>query len=198
MAVGKAAVVAMVVLDLHAMLSCKLFEGTFCIDGLFRGEVSHHDVDKLQAGVVVDEDGGVAESGFGECPLCLAIEAWLGGLHVVHRDALPRLDGNKDRMILVAMSFGAPRKICHGPKEAAGASRWANVGEACRNLTVEGKGLESREGFVPEAVVPMHQFSLVVGSGEGIFILLGKSRRRVKHQCLTMDGIRVSLVGRRR
>jgi hypothetical protein len=101
-------------------------------------------------------------------------------------------------MILVTMSFGAPRNLCHGPKEAAGALRRANVGEACRNLTVEGKGLESREGFVPKAVVPTHQFSLVVGSGEGIFILLGERRRWVKHQFCTMDGIGVSLVGRRR
>ncbi len=105
-------------------------------DGLVLGEICRHQIDKLQARVVVDEDGGVAESGFGECPLCLAIETWLGGLHVVHGDALPWLGCSKDRMILATMSFGAPRNLHHGPKEAAGASRRANVGEAHQNLTV--------------------------------------------------------------
>ncbi len=91
---------------------------------------------------MVNEDGGVAESGFGECPLCLAIEAWLSGLHVVYRDALPWLGCSKDRMILVVMSFGAPRNLRHGPKEAANASRQANMGEARQNLTVEGKDFQ--------------------------------------------------------
>jgi hypothetical protein len=148
---------------------------------------------------VVNEDGGIAGLGFGECPLCLAIEAWLGGLHVVHGDALPRLGCSKDRMILVAMSFGAPRNLCHGPKEAAGAARRADVGEPLRYLSVEGEDFQTQEGFVPEAVVPSHQLSLVVGSREGILVLLGKRRRRVEHQRVTMNGIRVrSLVGRRR
>ena len=52
---------------------------------------------------------------------------------------------------------------------------------------------------MPEAVVPSHQLSLVVGSGEGILVLLGKRRRRVERQRVTMIGVRVrSLVGRRR
>ncbi len=102
-------------------------------------------------------------------------------------------------MILVAMSFGVPRNLCHGPKEAAGASRRANVGEARRNLTVEGKDFQTQEGFVPEMVVPSHQLSLVVGSREGILILLGERRRRVECQRVTMNGVGVrSLVGRRR
>ena len=148
---------------------------------------------------MVDEDGGIAESGFGECPLCLAIEAWLGGLHVVHGDALPRLGCSKDRMILVVMSFGAPRNLCHGPKEAAGASRRVNVGEAHWNLTVEGKDFQTQEGFVPEAVVPSHQLSVVLESREGILVLLGKRRRRVERQRVMMNGVGMrSLVGRRR
>jgi hypothetical protein len=129
----------------------------------------------------------------------LGIEAWLGGLHMVNGDALPRLGCNKDRMILVAMSFGAPRNLCHGPKEAAGALRRANVGEARWNLTVEGKDFQTQEGFVPKAVVPLHQLSLVIGSGEGILVLLGKRRRWVEHQHVRINGVGVrSLIGRRR
>jgi hypothetical protein len=102
-------------------------------------------------------------------------------------------------MILVAMSFGVPRNLCHGSKEAAGASRWANVGEAHRNLTVEGEDFQTQEGFMPEAVVPLHQLSLVIESREGILLLLDKRRRWVKRQCMTMNGVGVrSLVGRRR
>jgi hypothetical protein len=126
------------------------------------------------------------------------IEAWLGGLHVVHRDALPRLGCSEDRMILVAMSFGAPRNLRHGPKEAAGTSRRVNVGETRRNLTVEGEDFQTREGFVPEAVVPSHQLSLVVGSGEGILVLLGKMRRQVERQRVMMNGFRVRSLVRSR
>jgi hypothetical protein len=77
--------------------------------------------------------------------------------------------------------------------------RQANVGEARQNLIVEGKDFQTREGFMPKAVVPSHQLSLVVGSGEGILVLLGKRRRRVECQPMMMNGVRVrSLVGRRR
>jgi hypothetical protein len=102
-------------------------------------------------------------------------------------------------MILVAKSFGAPRNLRHGPKEAAGTSRQADVGKPLWYLAVEGEDFQTQEGFMPEASVPLHQLSLVVRSGEGILVILGERRRRVKRQRVTMNGVRVrSLVGKRR
>ncbi len=88
---------------------------------------------------MVNEDGGIAEASLDEYPFCLAIKTWLGGLHMIHGDALPRLGCRKDRMVNVVMAFGAPRNFCHGPEQAAGASRWPNIGKACRDLSVEGE-----------------------------------------------------------
>jgi hypothetical protein len=102
-------------------------------------------------------------------------------------------------MILVAMAFGAPKNLSHGSKEAAGAARRAEVGEPLWYLAVEGEDFQMQEWFVPKAVVPSHQLSLVIGSGEGILILLDERRRRVERQRVMMNGVGVqSLVGRRR
>ncbi len=129
----------------------------------------------------------------------MAIETWLGGLHVVHRDALPQLGCSKDRMILVAIAFGALRNLSHGSKEATGAARRADVGNPLWYLAVEGEDFQMREGSMPKAVVPLHQLSLVVGSKKGILVLLGERRRWVDSQRVTMNSVEVrSLLGRRR
>ena len=39
--ISKSAIIAMVVLDLHSMLSCKPLKGLFCSDGFFRIERRH-------------------------------------------------------------------------------------------------------------------------------------------------------------
>jgi hypothetical protein len=76
-AVCEAAVVAVVVLDSYAVFSSELLECSLCIEGLGQGEITHHQVDKLEPGEVIDKDRGVAVASFGECAFCLAIEPWL-------------------------------------------------------------------------------------------------------------------------
>jgi hypothetical protein len=75
-AVCEAAVVAVVVLDSYAMFGGKSLECSFCVDGLGRGEITCHQVDKLERGEVINKDHGVAVASFGECAFCLAIEPW--------------------------------------------------------------------------------------------------------------------------
>jgi hypothetical protein len=75
--VSKATIVAMVVLNAHAVLGGKLFEGMFCVDGLGGGQVACHEVDKLEAGVVVHEDSCIPVAGLGECSFCLPVKSWL-------------------------------------------------------------------------------------------------------------------------
>ncbi len=76
--VSKATIVAMVVLNAHAVLGGKLLEGMFCINGLGGGQVAHHEVvDKLEAGVVVHEDSCIPVAGLAECSFCLPVKSWL-------------------------------------------------------------------------------------------------------------------------
>ena len=68
-AVGKSAVVTVVVGDTDAMLSGKLFEGALCIDGFLAGEIAGHQVDKLETGIMVHKNGGIPIARLGEYPL---------------------------------------------------------------------------------------------------------------------------------
>ncbi len=114
---------------------------------------------------MVNKNGHILVASLGERTLCLAIETWLSQLHVVNGDALPRLGGSKDRVSIVAACFGLPRNFRHGPKEASSAARGMNRGKFLWNLAVGCKPLELGERHVPKAVVPTHQLSFIIRSG---------------------------------
>jgi len=97
---------------------------------------------------------------------------------VVGGDALPRLGGGKNRVSRIALAFAAPRNFCHGPIEAASAARGANASKALGDLAILSKRLETGKGLVAEAVMPPHQFCLIVRCGNTILVLLGEGRRQ--------------------
>ena len=72
--VSEATIVAMVVLNAHAVLGSKSFEGMFCVDGLGGSQVARHEVEELEAGVVVHEDSRIPVAGLGECSFCLPVK----------------------------------------------------------------------------------------------------------------------------
>jgi hypothetical protein len=198
-AVREASIIAVVMGDADPMLGCEAFEGVLRVESFLAGEVRRHEVHELEAREVIDEDGSVLVSGLGEYALRLAIESWLGGLHMVHRDALPRLGGAEDRVSCVALSFRSPRNLCHGPIEAAGTARRADTSETRRDFAIGSHGLQSREGLVAEAVMPTHQLGLIVGSRHAIFILLRERRRRIVAEGVpSLDGAWCDCRGRRR
>ncbi len=75
--VCKVAVVAVVVLDLHAVLGGKAFKSALGIKGLLQGKIACHKIDKSEMQVVVNKNGHIIVASLGECTLCLAIETWL-------------------------------------------------------------------------------------------------------------------------
>ncbi len=75
--VSKAATIAVVVLDLHAVLGSEAFKSKLGIKCLQQGKIAHHQIDKLEMRVVVNKDGHITVASLGECTLCLAIETWL-------------------------------------------------------------------------------------------------------------------------
>jgi len=96
---------------------------------------------------------------------------------VVDGDALPRLGGGENRVSQIALDFAVPRNFCHGPIEAASAARGANASKALGDLAIFRKRSETGEGLlVAEAVMPPHQFCLIVGRGNTILVLLGEGR----------------------
>ncbi len=75
--VRKAAIVAMVVLDLHAVLGGEAFKCALGIKGLQRDKIDRHQIDKLETQVVVNKDGHILVASLSEGTLRLAIEIWL-------------------------------------------------------------------------------------------------------------------------
>ncbi len=66
--------------------------------------------------------------------------------------------------------FTAPRNFSHRAEEAASALGGLDCCQLLGDFPVEGELLELREGKMTEAVVPSHEFSLIVGSGDiGVF-----------------------------
>ena len=84
---------------------------------------------------------------------------------MVDGDALPRLGCNKD-LVRGLGFFAAPRNLSHRAKEAASTLGWVDFCQLLGNFPVEGELLELGEGEMTKAVVPSHEFSLIVGSGE--------------------------------
>ncbi len=60
------------------------------------------------------------------------------------------------------MSF--PGYLGHSTKEASRAGRRLDLGQSSWDLAIDGKLLELGEGQVAEAVMPAHEFGLVVDS----------------------------------
>jgi hypothetical protein len=198
-AVCEAAVVAVVVLDLYAVFGGELLECSFRVNGLGQGEVTCHQVDKLEPGEVINKDCGIAVASFGECAFCLAIEPWLCQLHVINGDALPQLGGGKDRVIIITLVFGAPRNFGHGPKKAAGTAGRTNVGELGGDLAVARKLLELWEGGVAKAIMPSHQLSLIIRGGNRILVGFLKHWQWVERKGIPTKEVQVrGKLGRRR
>ncbi len=66
--VCKTFVVAVVVEDADAVLLCEVLEGLLGFHGFLGGKLGHQ-MDVLEPGVVVHEDGGHCVAFLGECPL---------------------------------------------------------------------------------------------------------------------------------
>ncbi len=76
---------------------------------------------------------------------------------------------------MISLGFlASPGKLCHHPKEAACALGRQNLGKLFGDLDIEGKLLELRDAQVAKAVLPVHEFGLVVGGRElDVFCFLG-------------------------
>ncbi len=79
------------------------------------------------------------------------------------------------------------------------AARVTIRGESLWNLTVGCKPLELGEWHVPKAVVPTHQLSIVIRSGDRVLVLLLERRGGIKCEGLVKSdiGMRSKLGGRR-
>jgi hypothetical protein len=117
---------------------------------------------------------------------------------VVNQDALPRLGGSKNSVVVAKPLFGAPRYLGHGPKKAAGTARRANVRKLGWNLAVARKLFQFCEGGVPETIMPSHEFSLVVESSNGVLIVILEDRRGVEGEGVMTKEVRVRGKLRRR
>ena len=84
---------------------------------------------------------------------------------MINRDALPQLGCDKDLLRGLGL-FTAPRNFSHRTKEAASAFGWRDFHQLLGDFSIEGKLLELCKGKMTEAVVPSHEFSLIVGSGK--------------------------------
>ena len=84
---------------------------------------------------------------------------------MIDEDALPQLGCDKDLVRGLGL-FTAPRNLSHCAEEAASALGWLDFCQLWGDFPVEGELLELCEGEMTKAVVPLHEFSLIVGSGE--------------------------------
>jgi hypothetical protein len=84
---------------------------------------------------------------------------------LIDRDTLPRLGGDEDLVRGLGL-FTAPRNFSHCAKKAAIALGWCDAHQLLGDLPVEGKLLELCKGKITKAVVPLHEFGFIVGSGE--------------------------------
>ncbi len=62
------------------------------------------------------------------------------------------------------------------------------LGQSARDFTVLCKELQFWEGKVAEAVVPLHEFGLVVGGGEIEFLVLLKRRSWIEREGIHVGG----------
>ncbi len=113
---------------------------------------------------MVDKDRGAPVAPLGEFAFHLREESDFSRCHLIDGGALPRLGGDKD-LVRGLSFFAAPRNLSHRAEEAANALEWRDFCQLLGDFPVEGKLFELCEGKVTKAVVPSHQFSLIVGGG---------------------------------
>ena len=91
---------------------------------------------------------------------------------MVNRDSLPRLGCNKKvRRLLL---FAAPRKLGHCAEEASCTLGRGGLCKLLWDLAIDDKLLQLWKMEVAKAIVPPHQFSLVVGGGKWSILVLGE------------------------
>ncbi len=72
--------------------------------------------------------------------------------------------------------MSSPGYFGHGAKEASHAGRRLDLGQTSRDLAIKHQLLELGEGQVAKAVMPAHEFGLVVNCGQVdvlVFLKLG-------------------------
>jgi len=84
---------------------------------------------------------------------------------LIDGDALPWLGCDED-LVRGLGFFTAPKNLSHCAEEAASTLGWLDFCQLLGDFPVEGELLELCEGEMTKAVVPSHEFSLIVGSGE--------------------------------
>ena len=67
--VGKASVVAVVVGDANAVFGGEALEGALCVNSFLAGEVACHQINELEAGIMIHKNGCIPTAGLGEYPL---------------------------------------------------------------------------------------------------------------------------------
>jgi hypothetical protein len=138
--VGKLPVVAMVMLNLYAILGGKGLEGAFGGNGLNRRIIGLK-VNKAEVAVVVNKDSCTPVPPFGEFPFHLRVEPNLSQRHLVNKDTLPRLGSDKD--LVRSLGFPAvPWGPCHCAKETSIALGWLDIHQLLGGFPVEGKLLQ--------------------------------------------------------
>jgi hypothetical protein len=110
----------------------------------------------------------------------------------------PGLVAAKNGVVLTEPLFGAPRYLDHGPKKTASTAGRANVRKLGWNLAVSRKLFQFCVGGVPETIMPSHEFSLVVGSGNGVLIVILEDWRGVEGEGVMTKKVRVRGKLRRR
>ena len=150
-------------------------------------------MDEAQAAEVVNEDGGASAAPLGEFAFHLREKSDFDGCHLIDGDALPWLGCDKD-LVRGLGFFAAPRNLSHRAKEAASALGWRDCRQLLGDFPIEGKLLELCKGKVTKAVVSLHQFSLIVGSGEVDIPPLLLWRLRVEGEGPTSNGLGGGLV----
>jgi hypothetical protein len=140
--VGEASIVGVVVFDVHTVVCSKSFECLFCLDCLFRSK-QRHDMDILQAGEMINEDGGCLISSCREPSFELHDKACLGGLHLIHGYTLSGVSHLLH--LVVGLGSCAPWHFCHLAEKTSCASRLLDFFKSFWYFTISGKHLELQE-----------------------------------------------------
>ena len=134
--VGKAAIVTVVMFNMHNMTSCKLFEGFLPYDCFLWGDICH-EVYVPDPGEVVNKDGCCPLSTFGEFSLELSNEANLGNDHLINRCTFTTFCSFENMSAITCWSFCSPCFLCHGPSKTSSMCWWLDLGEMLENFSLE-------------------------------------------------------------
>ncbi len=111
---------------------------------------------------MVYEDGGRCIAFPGECSFQLCDEAYMRQNCLIDTNTLSCLHRHKHFGGGLSSFPGYPG---HSTKEPSRAGRRLDLGQLSWDLAIQGKLLELGEGQVAKAVMPVHEFGLVVDSG---------------------------------